>query len=195
MGRPFPLKIVPSHGGCWPTSNTWFLGPTRVLNPNGISIGSAVFAGLTTVTDRETDRPTDHATWSVTVGSIYITFVYLEWQSITFYVYKFLNVTFFHFPQICKCLTTLQKCVKNNKQWVHRILISLWNVLLTTDMNRHVCWYVDANVIAALLTYSQCWCRLVTQFLIILLNDLSFPSPNDIIRPCPLTPSALCSMS
>jgi len=30
---------------------------TRVLNPNGISIGSAVFAGFTSVTDRPTDRP------------------------------------------------------------------------------------------------------------------------------------------
>ena len=29
---------------CTP-SNTWFLGPTRVHNPNDISIGSAVFAG------------------------------------------------------------------------------------------------------------------------------------------------------
>jgi len=28
-------------------SNTWFSGHTRVLNPNGISIGSAIFAGLT----------------------------------------------------------------------------------------------------------------------------------------------------
>jgi len=34
-------------------------GHTRVLNPNGIWIGSAVFAGLTSVTDRQiqTDRP------------------------------------------------------------------------------------------------------------------------------------------
>jgi len=31
--------------------------PTRVLNPNGILIGSAVSAGLTSVTD----RPTNHA--------------------------------------------------------------------------------------------------------------------------------------
>jgi len=37
--------------------NTCFLGPTRVLNPNGISIRSAVFTGLTTVTDRQTNRP------------------------------------------------------------------------------------------------------------------------------------------
>jgi len=28
------------------------------LNPNGILIGSAVFAGLTTVTERPTDRQT-----------------------------------------------------------------------------------------------------------------------------------------
>jgi len=49
-----------------------FLGPTEVLNPHGISIGSAVFAGLGTVTgrhtDRLTDRQTDHATLSVTIG-------------------------------------------------------------------------------------------------------------------------------
>jgi len=44
-------------GGSGLPSNTWFPGPTtRVLNPNGISIGSAVFAGLTSVTDRRTDR-------------------------------------------------------------------------------------------------------------------------------------------
>jgi len=30
---------------------------TQAHNPNGISIGSAVFAGLTTVTDRQTDTP------------------------------------------------------------------------------------------------------------------------------------------
>jgi len=55
MGCPFPLKISPSYGGIWTPSNAWFPEPTRVLNPNGISIGSAVFAGLTTVTDRHTD--------------------------------------------------------------------------------------------------------------------------------------------
>jgi len=38
--------------------NTWFLGPTRLSPPNGISIGSVVFAGLTNVTNRQTDRPT-----------------------------------------------------------------------------------------------------------------------------------------
>jgi len=53
-----PLKIAPSHGGIWTPSNTCFLGPTRVHNPNGISISSAIFAGLTSVTDRQTDRQT-----------------------------------------------------------------------------------------------------------------------------------------
>ena len=52
-----PLKIAPSHGGSEPPSNTWSLGPTQVLSSNGISISSAVFAGLTSVTDRPTDRP------------------------------------------------------------------------------------------------------------------------------------------
>ena len=71
-GPLFPLKIAPSHGGMWTPSNTWFLGPTRVLNPNGTSIGAAVFGGLTSVTDRPTDRSTDHATRSVTIGHIYV---------------------------------------------------------------------------------------------------------------------------
>jgi len=43
-------------------------GPTQVLNPNGSSIGAAVFAELTSVTD----RPPDHATRSVTTGRIYV---------------------------------------------------------------------------------------------------------------------------
>jgi len=47
--------------------NTYFLGPARVHNANGTSISSAVFAGLTIVTDRQTD----HATPSVTIGLIY----------------------------------------------------------------------------------------------------------------------------
>ena len=32
--------------GIWNQSNTWFFGSTRLSNPNGISIGSAVFAQL-----------------------------------------------------------------------------------------------------------------------------------------------------
>ena len=64
---PSPLKIAPSNGGSGTPSNTWFLAHTQVHNPNGISIGSAVFAGLTIVTD----RLTDHAT-SITIGRIYV---------------------------------------------------------------------------------------------------------------------------
>jgi len=46
---------------------------TRVHNPNGIWIGSAVFAWLTTVRDNTpTDKLTDHATPSVTIGRIYV---------------------------------------------------------------------------------------------------------------------------
>jgi len=61
---PFP-QISPFHGvsgphlihdSFWPPSNTRFLRHTWVFNANGISIGYAVFAGLTTVTDRQTDR-------------------------------------------------------------------------------------------------------------------------------------------
>jgi len=62
------LKIAPSYGGSEPQSNTWSLEPTQVLNLNGISISSAVFARLTSVTD----RPTDHATRSLTIDRIYV---------------------------------------------------------------------------------------------------------------------------
>ena len=39
--------------------NTCFLGSIRVHTPNGISIGWAVLAGLSTVTHQQSDRPTD----------------------------------------------------------------------------------------------------------------------------------------
>jgi len=58
------VRIDRSHGGSGPLFNTRFLEPTGAQNLNGISIGSAVLAGLTTVTD--------HATRSVTIGSIYV---------------------------------------------------------------------------------------------------------------------------
>jgi len=53
-GMLFPLKIAPSHGKIWTPSNTWFLASTRLCIANGIFIGSAVFAGLMAVTDRQT---------------------------------------------------------------------------------------------------------------------------------------------
>jgi len=51
------LKLPFSLRGPGPPCNTWCLGPTRVSTLNGILIGSAVFAGLTKVTNRQTDRP------------------------------------------------------------------------------------------------------------------------------------------
>ena len=47
---------------------------TRIQIANCLSIGSAIFAGLTIVTDRQTDRQTqiDYATPSVTTDCIYI---------------------------------------------------------------------------------------------------------------------------
>ena len=47
-----PSKLSFRTVGIWTPFNTRFLGPTRVHIPNDISIGLAVFAGLTTVTDR-----------------------------------------------------------------------------------------------------------------------------------------------
>jgi len=45
-----PLKTALSNKVSGTPSNTCFLWPTRVLNPNGISISSAIFGGLTSVT-------------------------------------------------------------------------------------------------------------------------------------------------
>jgi len=50
---PSPLKI----GGIWTPSNTWFLGLTQVLNPNGILIGAAVSC-RDHWCDKQTDRQT-----------------------------------------------------------------------------------------------------------------------------------------
>jgi len=54
------------------------LGPTRVLNPKCILIGSADIAGLTSVTDRQTGRRTDHAIQSVTMSRIHTFYVVLQ---------------------------------------------------------------------------------------------------------------------
>jgi len=44
---PLSPKIACSHGRSGNQSNTWFLGPIRAYKPNGISVGSAVFAQIT----------------------------------------------------------------------------------------------------------------------------------------------------
>jgi len=55
-------------GGSGHQSNTWFPWSTRVLNQNGISIGSVVFAGLVW----QTDRPTDQAVRAMRSNNLYI---------------------------------------------------------------------------------------------------------------------------
>jgi len=56
--HPGLLKIAPSLVDIWTLSQTWFLLPTRVQNPNGIATCAAVFAGSWRWrTDRETNRP------------------------------------------------------------------------------------------------------------------------------------------
>ena len=72
MRRPLPPQNFPFSWGSGPPSGSLGLPPTRVLNLNSISVGSVVFAGLTTETDRPADRETDHATRSVTIGRIYV---------------------------------------------------------------------------------------------------------------------------
>jgi len=42
-GTPLRPQNCPFSWGMWTPSNTWFLGPTRILDPNGILIASAVF--------------------------------------------------------------------------------------------------------------------------------------------------------
>jgi len=50
-------KKLPISMAISTSSNTWFREPTLVSpSPNGMLTGSACFAGLTNVTDRQTDR-------------------------------------------------------------------------------------------------------------------------------------------
>jgi len=60
FSQPFAVQIKN-----WTLPNTWFLGPTQVHTPNGISIGSAIFAWLKTVTEQSTDRQADRPCYSV----------------------------------------------------------------------------------------------------------------------------------
>jgi len=71
-------STLPLTMGSAPTSNTCFLESTRVHNPNGISVGSAVFAGLTSVTDRQTDWPTDRPRYSVCNNRLHLCVQYCD---------------------------------------------------------------------------------------------------------------------
>ena len=57
--------LAAANGFVRPDPVTWFLGLTRVCRPNGISMGSVLFAWLTNVTNRHTDRHTDRPRYSV----------------------------------------------------------------------------------------------------------------------------------
>jgi len=50
-----PKLLLPWGGESEPPPKTWFTGPPRVHIPNGISIGSAVLAQLTVMTNGHTD--------------------------------------------------------------------------------------------------------------------------------------------
>jgi len=66
----FPSKL-PLPWGIWTPIQYFFPWAHPCPHPNGISSCSAVFAGLTSVTDQQ-NRPTDHTTRWVTVGRIYV---------------------------------------------------------------------------------------------------------------------------
>ena len=63
--------VGPIPRGIGTPSNIWFIGPTQVTIPNGILIGSAVFAEITNATkDTQTDTQTDHAP-CIAIGRYY----------------------------------------------------------------------------------------------------------------------------
>ena len=65
-----PLKLPLCMGRSGPTSNSWFLGPTRFHIPD--SIGSALLhRAKLWQNDRLTDRQTDQAATSVTIGHLH----------------------------------------------------------------------------------------------------------------------------
>jgi len=68
MGQTTSKNLPFSLGDLDPLSNTWFLGRTCVSPANGILISSAIFATLMNMTNRLTDRQTDHTTPSIAVG-------------------------------------------------------------------------------------------------------------------------------
>jgi len=68
----FPLKIAPFHWESGPPSNTWFLGPCPVHDPNKQYLDQFSHFCRAYCCDRQNDRPTDYATRSVTVGHIYV---------------------------------------------------------------------------------------------------------------------------
>jgi len=70
-GHALPPQNCPFPWRNYPHLIRASLGSTRLTIPTGISIGSAVFAALTMVTDRPSDRQTTFTRF-VTIGRIYV---------------------------------------------------------------------------------------------------------------------------
>jgi len=69
MGRPFPPRNCFFPWGIWTPSNTWHLGPPESLTQTASWLVQPFLQGWLVW---QTDRPTDHATRSVTKESIYV---------------------------------------------------------------------------------------------------------------------------
>ena len=76
----FHLKIASSHGAF----DTWFPGHTWVFKPKSILIsGNVLQVWLVSQTDRQTHRPTDHATSLLTVSNMYVRSTAMRPKNIT----------------------------------------------------------------------------------------------------------------
>ena len=91
---PFSLKIAPAHGDLYPHLVHHSLGPPKSSTgqPKGHPISSAVFAGLTTVTDKQTDHTSDTSR-SVTIGHIYVRSTAMWPNNIRDNVYSNVSIT------------------------------------------------------------------------------------------------------
>jgi len=85
----------------------WFLPLILVHIPNDISIGSAVFAGHTIVTDRQIDRRRDLATPSATTGRIYVRSTAMRPKHVTKIMLRY---NFVQYP-FCRYCSHIWACV------------------------------------------------------------------------------------
>jgi len=122
-----PLKL-PLPWGCAPHLTHW-IRPT--LNPNSISIGLAVFSGLTSMTD----RPTDHATLLVTVGLIYVHSTAMRPNNKSICIVPFDS-------KMQRC--GLNCCSRVNGQWVSKFLNSCWFLPFQCESGRRF-WKLNWN--------------------------------------------------
>ena len=87
-----PPQKCPFPWGSGSPSNTQFRQPSQLHNPNGILIGSAIFAGITVITGRETnrqkDRQTDHTTPCIAIGCMQATSVAMRSNNRTYTVHN-----------------------------------------------------------------------------------------------------------